>query len=99
MANCSEIFAKSEPPTNPMATFFRSSDRSSSIAGDTPYVPKIKDASLINGRTVTKLKCISTWRAGVRVPSTSNKTNLLTGLSEKVLGAIPSETMETEARR
>jgi len=42
MANCSEIFGRSEPPTNPMAAFFRNSDRSSSIAGDALYAAQIK---------------------------------------------------------
>ena len=41
-ANCSEIFGRSEPPTNPMATFVRNSDRSSSITGDALYAVRIK---------------------------------------------------------
>jgi hypothetical protein len=58
--------------------------------------PQTKDTSLINGRMVTRLKRISTWRAGVRVPSTSNKTSLLIGLLAKVLEAIPHEREEIE---
>ena len=96
MANCSEIFRRSEPPTNPMATFFRSSDRSSSIAGDALYT--IADKRHHCQENGAQTKHIPTWRAGVRVPSTSNNTSLLIGLSAKVFGAILGETMVAGAR-
>ena len=35
--NCSKIFVRSEPLTNPTATFFRDSDRGSKISGDALY--------------------------------------------------------------
>ena len=39
-ADCSKIFARPEPPTNSMATFFRDSDRASRIAEDALYATK-----------------------------------------------------------
>jgi len=57
MANCSEIFGRSEPPTNPMATFFRNSDRSSSITGDTLYAVRAKN--------VTDEKAVTKWRVSL----------------------------------
>jgi hypothetical protein len=74
-----------------MVTFFRSSDRSSSITGEAPYATQIKD--ITDEKNGSKMGDIYTWRAGVRVPSTSNKTSLLTGLSAKLLEAILDETM------
>lgn len=58
--------------------------------------PQIKGTSLTRKRQPDGT---STWRAGVSVPSTSNKTSLLMGLSAKVLGAIPDEGMVVEARK
>ena len=74
-----------------MATFFRNSDRSSSITGDTLYAVRVKKRH--KRESGNRAEDISTWRAGVRVPSTSNKTSLLMGLSAKVLGAILSRRM------
>ena len=37
MASCSDIFARSDPPTNPMTTFFLSSFKRSSISLEAPY--------------------------------------------------------------
>ena len=80
-----------------MATFFRNSDKSSSITGDTLYAVRVKKCH--RQESGNQVEDISTWRAGVRVPSTSNKTSLLMGLLAKVLGAILSETMVVEDKR
>ena len=93
-ANCSEILARSEPPTKPIVTFFRNSDRISSIAEDALYAAADKRHFIDE-----KMASIFTWRAGVRVPSTSNKTSLLIGLLAKVLGAILDEMMMVEVRK
>lgn len=77
-----------------MTTFFRSSDKSSSIAGDALYAIVDHAKKQLTDRNVNY-----TWRAGVRVPSTSNKTILWIGLSAKVLEPILSETVKLEVRK
>ena len=70
-ASCSLIFAKSEPPTKPMATLCLSSPRNLTISGVT--------LCLKGGVRRVWFKTSRGWSylGGVRVPSTSKRTNFL----------------------
>ena len=95
--NCSEIFARPEPPMDPMGTLFRDSDRSSSrIARGVLYATTDKRTSPTRNRYPDR---IYLYPASAKVPSTSNRTGSLIDLSAKVLAVILDETMMAKARK